>query len=159
MTHPSTAQPTSSSTQQARTDLDRMPAPPNLIVRPEMIDPFERGSGVTTLPYVGSWNTEHNHVSTGETQLEPGASIPEHTHNVEETVLVLGGSAECTLAGESFPLETGDATWIPAGQAHGFRNTGDSVLRIFWVYAGRDVSRTFSSTGQTVPHLSADDRA
>ena len=31
-------------------------------------------------------------------------------------------------------------------------------MRIYWVYGGRDVTRTFCATGVTVEHLSAQDR-
>ena len=52
----------------------------------------------------------------------------------------------------------GEATWVPAGVPHRFLNRGDSLMRIYWVYGGRDVTRTITATGETFEHLSESDR-
>jgi HTH-type transcriptional regulator, repressor for puuD len=111
-----------------------------------------------TLPYVGSWNAEGNRVTTGITVFEPGTAIPLHTHNVEESVLVLEGEAAAVVGEDSFELEAGDATWVPAGVPHRFANRGRGRLRIYWVYGGREVTRTIVATGETFEHLSEADR-
>ena len=51
-----------------------------------------------------------------------------------------------------------DATYIPAGVRHRFVNTGDTEMRILWVYGGIEVTRTVVATGETFAHLSAADR-
>jgi HTH-type transcriptional repressor of puuD len=129
-----------------------------LILRGDDIEPFDRGAGVVTLPYVGKWNTEENLVTTGITVFEPGTAIPLHTHNVEESVLILEGEATAAVGGDTFDLEAGDATWVPAGVPHRFANRGRGRMRIYWVYGGRQVTRTLVATGQTVEHLSEADR-
>jgi 3-isopropylmalate dehydrogenase len=129
-----------------------------LVLRPAGIEPFDRGTGVRTLPYVGKWNAEGNKVTTGVTEFPAGAGIPLHTHNVEESVLVLEGQATAVIGEDSFDLEPGDATWAPAGVPHRFANRGQGPMRIYWVYGGRDVTRTISATGETFEHLSERDR-
>ncbi len=134
-----------------------MPDPP-MVIRAGQVERFDRGAGVVTLPYVGRWNAEGNRVTTGMTVFAPGTAIPLHTHNVEESVLVLEGEAAAVVGQDSFELEAGDATWVPAGVPHRFANRGQGPMRIYWVYGGREVTRTIVATGETVEHLSEADR-
>jgi HTH-type transcriptional regulator, repressor for puuD len=121
------------------------------------IVPVDRGTGVTTLPLIGKWNVTGNKVTTGITSFAPGTGIPLHTHNVEETVLILEGDAFVELDDRSYELTAGDVTWAPRGVPHRFANRGTSTMRIYWVYGGRDVTRTICATGVTVEHLSPED--
>jgi hypothetical protein len=120
------------------------PAEPNLLIRPSEVAPFDRGHGVATIPYVGKWNCEQNLVTTGQTVFEVGRSLPVHSHNVEESVLVLEGEATAKIGDEYFD--------------HRFYNRGDSVMRIYWVYGGCHVTRTMTETGETFEHLSEHDK-
>jgi quercetin dioxygenase-like cupin family protein len=138
--------------------MSAQPQPPCHVLRPEEIERFDRGSGVVTLPFVGRWNTEGNVVTTGMTVFAPGTGIPQHSHNVEETVLVFEGQATAVIGDEEFDLVAGQATWVPAGVPHCFRNRGEGSMTIYWVYGGRDVTRTITATGETFAHLSEADR-
>jgi HTH-type transcriptional regulator, repressor for puuD len=131
---------------------------PAMVMRAGTMERFDRGAGVATLPYVGKWNAEGNLVTTGITEFEPGTAIPLHTHNVEESVFILEGEATAVIDGESFDLEAGDATGVPAGVPHRFANRGQGRMRIYWVYGGREVTRTLVATGETFEHLSPADR-
>jgi quercetin dioxygenase-like cupin family protein len=130
-----------------------------LVLRAADIRPVPRGDGVVSYPLVGRWNAGGDGVTSGITEFQPGAGIPLHTHNVDEVVLVLAGTATFQLGDEEFALAAGDATWVAAGVPHRFRNSGTGVLRFHWVYSARDVTRTLCATGETVAHLSAADRA
>lgn len=134
--------------------------PPNraLVLRSIEIEPFERGNGVRTHPFVGKWNSIDTRLTSGVTEFPPGRGVQLHTHNVEETVLVLEGEATAHIGDDSYDLVSGDTTWVPAGLAHRFVNRGTGQLRIFWVYGGRDVTRTICATGETFEHLSDADR-
>ena len=134
------------------------PRPPSLLLRGDDIAPFDRGTGVVTLPYVGRWNSTTSTVTTGTTRFEVGTGLPLHSHNVEETVLVLEGAATAVIDGEELDLEPGDATWVPAEVPHCFRNRGAGRMTIYWVYGGREVTRTITATGETFEHLSPSDR-
>ena len=129
-----------------------------LVLRLADITPVPRGEGVRAFPLVGSWNADGDGVSSGITEFAPGIGIPLHTHNVDETVLVLDGAAVFELDGEEFTLAPGDATWVGAGVPHRFRNPGPGVLRFHWVYSARYVTRTYCATGETVVHLSEADQ-
>ena len=122
------------------------------------IDRFDRGNGVVTIPFVGRWNTAVNRVTTGMTVFSSGTGIPLHSHNVEESVLVFEGEATAVIGDDEFDLVAGQATWVPAGVPHCFRNRGEGSMTIYWVYGGRDVTRTITATGETFEHLSEADR-
>jgi quercetin dioxygenase-like cupin family protein len=130
----------------------------SLVIRSEQIQPIDRGTGIRTLPHVGRWNSNECNVTTGVTEFPPGKGIPLHSHNVEETVLVVAGSARVEIGEESYELSAGDSTWVPGGVPHRFENAGQDSMRIFWVYGGRSVSRTIAATGETFEHLSEQDR-
>ncbi len=134
------------------------PAPPSLVLRPSEIDVFARGNGVETIPFVGKWNCADDRVTTGMTVFAAGTQIPMHSHNVEESVLVFSGDATAVIDGKSFDLVAGEASWVPAGVPHCFINAGAGPLTIYWVYGGRDVTRTLTETGETFEHLSDADR-
>lgn len=86
----------------------------------------------------------------GITEIEPGAAIPLHFHNCEESVMVLDGAAIATIGGKEYSLAPNDTSWIPAGVHHFFRNPSTSaLLRIFWTYASIDATRTIVTTGET----------
>ncbi|MEU8750414.1 cupin domain-containing protein [Streptomyces chartreusis] len=134
------------------------PTAPALLIHPDEVARFDRGGGVATIPYVGKWNSDRATVTTGQTVFQTGTGLPLHSHNVEESVLILQGEATAEIAGEFFDLEAGQATWVPAGVPHRFFNRGEGVMRIYWVYGGRDVTRTITATGETFEHLSTHDR-
>jgi quercetin dioxygenase-like cupin family protein len=130
-----------------------------MILHPDEIERFDRGNGVKTVPLVGKWNTRGNKVTTGMTIFAPGTGIPLHTHNVEETVIVLEGEATVEIGEDSFTLAAEAVTWVPSGVPHRFANRGTGQMRIYWVYGGRDVTRTICATGETFEHLSEQDRS
>ena len=62
--------------------------------------------------------------------LAPGDHIPLHRHPIDEAVLAVSGSAEIAIGSRRWPLAPGDAAFIPAGVAHGTRNTGSEDFRL-----------------------------
>jgi quercetin dioxygenase-like cupin family protein len=128
------------------------------VIDPGTVEPFDRGNGVATIPYIGKWNCGSNRVTTGQTVFQPGTGLPLHSHNVEESVFILDGLATAQIGDDHVDLVAGQATWVPAGVPHRFLNRGDGIMRIYWVYGGRDVTRTITATGETFEHLSERDR-
>ena len=68
-----------------------------------------------------------------------GGAVPEHDHETEETYLILSGSGVMTVDGEAVPAKAGDAFYMQPWQKHGLVNTGDTVMRILYVYAPKMV--------------------
>ena len=57
--------------------------------------------------------------------LEPGASVPEHTNDVEHEQYVLAGEYTVGIDGETYEVSAGDSLLIPAGAVHWYDNPGD----------------------------------
>ena len=91
--------------------------------------------------------------SSGITNIPSGVSIPLHSHNVDEQITILEGRGVAEVEGKVYEVETFDTTFIRGGIDHRFINTSDSVLKILWIYASTDVTRTYTVTGETVPQL------
>lgn len=122
---------------------------PAVILRSGDIPARQRGGGASTIPLV-SQQVGSTQFLNGITVFAPGASIAEHIHNCDESVLVLTGSAVAHVDGVEYPVSAGDNSFIPAGIRHYFRNTSATEeMRIFWTYASVDATRTVLATGVT----------
>jgi quercetin dioxygenase-like cupin family protein len=68
--------------------------------------------------------------SAYENVVVAGATVPMHRHAVEEIIICLSGTAECTFEGADPEVYgAGSVLIIPAGKLHSLRNTGPSELR------------------------------
>ena len=120
-----------------------------VILRPSEIKSYERGGGASTIPLVTA-STGSTGMMNGITSFAPGAVIPFHSHNCEESVLLLEGEAALDFEGESILLLPLDTTWVPAEVTHRFRNLSPNrPLKIFWTYARTDATRTLVDSGET----------
>ena len=119
------------------------------IVRGDEARTVDRGGGVRTA-YLVTGALGSIGFMNGVTEFEPGASLPMHSHNCEESVVVLDGAASFECKRRVVHLDAGDATWVPAGAPHRFSNLSDEKLRILWIYGRIDAARTFTETGETV---------
>lgn len=119
------------------------------ILRPSEIKPHERGGGARTIPLVTS-GIGSTSLLNGITEFGPNAAIPLHTHNCEESVMVLEGEAIVEIDGVQHRMGATDTTWVPAEVPHRFMNASDTQrMRIFWIYASIDATRTIVATGET----------
>ena len=120
-----------------------------VVLRPSEIESHNRGGGASTTPLVTSSVGSKSFIN-GITVFAPGAAIPFHSHNCEESVLLLQGEAILDIYGESIPLQPLDTTWVPANVPHRFRNVSDTrPMKIFWTYARADATRTLTESGVT----------
>ena len=127
------------------------------ITKYESVGGFRRGNGVVTRLLVGKENASSTIFTSGTTVFPPGAGAPMHSHNCSEQVTILDGEAEVIVDGQSARLGRYDTTFIPAERPHRFVNIGERDLTILWIYGAREVTRTFTETGETVAHLTAGD--
>ena len=58
--------------------------------------------------------------------LAPGATVPEHTNEVEHEQYVLEGEYVVGVGDEEYEVAAGDSLFIPAGTVHWYRNEGDA---------------------------------
>jgi len=128
------------------------------IVEYKNVEGFRRGNGVVTRLLVGKDNAEETIFTSGTTVFPPGCSAPMHSHNCSEQVTILFGEAEVSVDGITKRIGQYDTSYIPANSPHRFLNVGTSKLVILWIYGARDVTRTFTETGETVAHLSNNDQ-
>jgi quercetin dioxygenase-like cupin family protein len=56
--------------------------------------------------------------------LEPGATVPKHTNEVEHEQYVLSGEYTVGIGDEEYVVAAGDSLLIPAGVVHWYRNEG-----------------------------------
>ena len=74
----------------------------------------------------------------GVNTLAPGARIPVHFHDYEELQFIVSGSGLALDGrGGEHPIGPGSAVYCAAGReaAHGFVNTSDVPLAIFYAYS------------------------
>jgi putative monooxygenase len=118
-----------------------------IVLRPGDLAPFDRGGGVRTVHLVTA--DVGSQFLNGTTEFDPGAALPPHSHDCEESVVVLEGEAAFEAGGEVVELGVGDTTWVPAGVVHRFFNRGPGRLRILWIYGSVTANRTMAATGET----------
>ena len=119
------------------------------VLRPASMPCYQRGGGASTIPLVSTALGARGFIN-GITQFAPGAVIPFHSHNCEESVLLLEGDAVLDIDGNEFQLLPHDTTWIPPNVPHRFRNlSATQPMKIFWTYARVDATRTLVDTGAT----------
>ena len=110
--------------------------------------PMDRGPGLKGWPLV-TGETGSEHLTTGITEFQPGASLAMHIHNCEEQVTVIEGKATAVIDGISHPVTAPDTTFIFPGVPHRFINSSDKPMKILWVYTTTRVTRTFVDPGKT----------
>lgn len=62
--------------------------------------------------------------------LPPGNAIEEHVDEVEEIYLVVKGKGLMKVGNEEREVKEWDTIWLPAGEPHGLKNTGDEEMLI-----------------------------
>jgi quercetin dioxygenase-like cupin family protein len=67
------------------------------------------------------------HFAMRRFELDPGASVPEHTNEVEHEQYVLAGSYTVGIEGDTYEVSEGDSLLVPAGAVHWYENDGDET--------------------------------
>ena len=123
--------------------------PRPVILRPATLIARDRGGGARTIPLV-TRSVGATGFINGITIFDPGAAVPLHCHNCEESILILEGRAIAEIDGVEYSVDTHDVTFLPANVPHRFRNASDLLpMRMLWTYASVAATRTIIATGDT----------
>jgi len=84
-------------------------------------------SGVKMAVFVTGSNTDT--VSVCQLVLEPGTTIPVHTHDPQaDSIYIVAGKGEAYVNGDWRELAPGDYIFFPPGVEHATRNRGSEPL-------------------------------
>lgn len=82
--------------------------------------------------------------------IEHGAGTPVHRHNCEEVIIVLRGSGQVTIAGETTNFGPNSTLLLPANVVHQIINTGNEEM--FLVAAlGMNPIEVYAENGERIP--------
>ena len=123
----------------------------HVVLKPDEIKSYDRGGGARTTPLVLPSMGATTFIN-GITEFGPGVAIPFHSHNCEESVVLLEGHAFLDIAGQVYELKPLDTTFIPPNVTHRFRNVSATEgMKILWIYASVNATRTLADSGETRP--------
>lgn len=93
-------------------------------------------------PGYRKWDiTTHEHgVSTSLSlnTAEPGTGAPLHTHAIDELIVIVSGSLEVRINGETCRVERNHTLVIPPGAEHGFTVVGEEPAELLVVFPDLD---------------------
>lgn len=61
--------------------------------------------------------------------IEPGAVVPEHSHEHEQAGYIYAGTLVFIVDGEEYTIGPGDSYVVPSEAAHGVENRGDEAVK------------------------------
>ena len=67
---------------------------------------------------------------------EPGARLPCHRHEFDESITIVQGTATCVVEGQRHELSDNATALVPQGRCHYFINLTLEPMAMIWVYAG-----------------------
>ena len=67
----------------------------------------------------------------------PGQVWADFVHDTDELVMLVDGSLEIRMNGDTLPARIGEEILIPAGVSHTVRNTGNTTNSWFYGYRSR----------------------
>ncbi|GAA3756821.1 cupin domain-containing protein [Streptomyces tremellae] len=83
-----------------------------------------------------------------EASVPPGGGPDAHAHGDEdETFYLLDGELEFLNGDETFTARTGDLVFVPRGNRHRFKNTGDRTARMVFLFTPGGFEDFFVTAG------------
>jgi mannose-6-phosphate isomerase-like protein (cupin superfamily) len=73
----------------------------------------------------------------------PGVGAPSHTHEFEEVLTIVDGTAEIWIDHQRQIVGPGSSVFVPTGAIHGFRNVGNGTFKLYVVIAALELLATF----------------
>lgn len=98
--------------------------------------------GVVWHTLLSSDRTPTDSLTMGVAELAPGQSgeLHLHRHKPPEAYYIVSGTGVVSIAGTEYPIRAGSAVFIPGNAQHAVRNTGDTVMRLLYVFAADSFS-------------------
>ena len=85
-------------------------------------------------------NSPSKNLTMGYTVIYPTGKTTGHAHeDMEEVYYILTGKGKMMIGEDEFPIQAGDAFYVPFGAFHVTYNTGNQPLVMVWV-TGQDKS-------------------
>jgi len=79
-------------------------------------------------------NSPSKNLKMGHTTVYPTGKTTGHAHdNMEEVYFILSGKGRMVIGEDKFPIQAGDALYVPFGEYHETYNTGIEPLKLLWV--------------------------
>jgi putative monooxygenase len=117
------------------------PTDPEFIVRYAEAETYELSEGAEFRDlFAGRFGA--NGICGGYGRFQPGASLPCHVHEYDESITITEGEAVCLVQGNRYLLSGCDTAFVPQGKPHRFLNHSRSEMAMVWVYAGSEPERT-----------------
>ncbi len=88
-----------------------------------------------------------NGICGGYGRFLPGASLPCHIHDFDESITIVKGTAVCMVQGSQYELSNCDTAFVPRGLPHRFLNRSNEEMAMIWVYAGSEPDRRMVLAG------------
>jgi len=114
---------------------------PEHLMRLSSLSPYELADGTRFYDlFAGRFGSVG--ICGGYGEFNRGAGLPCHTHDYDESITIVRGSAQCFVAGRKYLLSDCDTALVPRGNPHRFVNASEEVMGMIWVYAGSEPERT-----------------
>ncbi len=110
------------------------------------------GGKAKATPLLGPAETDDKSFYLGRLEAVPGAQVPRHAHaGTEEVIFVVSGTGELTVGSEKIPFAADEALFLPAGQPHAVKFTGDDKSEMVQIYAPAGPEYRYKDAGKNKP--------
>jgi mannose-6-phosphate isomerase-like protein (cupin superfamily) len=117
-----------------RPQLRRFGTPTMIITNRQRARVINTQHGSEIRPLIDRTTSEISQCSLAEETLPPGCAVTPHRHRqIEEIYYIVCGRGLMTVGSESREVGAGDAVYIPRGQRHTLKNTGDDPIKLILV--------------------------
>ena len=80
--------------------------------------------------------SQRGKLTIGTASISPGAKVPakgEGVHEGDEYAILFKGSTKIVSGGKEYRMSAGEASFIPAGEAHWSLNDGETDCELVWM--------------------------
>lgn len=96
----------------------------------------EAGPGASFIDYFNKELMPGLEMSGGYGLFQPGARLPAHFHDFDESICIIEGTAVCVVEGRRYQQSDRNTALQPRGRVHYFINESKEPMAMIWVYAG-----------------------